>query len=108
MKRKKLNDFVRGWFIGNFEPSLLKTEDFEVGIRCFKKGEKADAHYHKQGREYNCLISGKMTMHGEEINAGELYVIEPWEVANPVFLEDCMVMAIKIPGAPNDKFVVKE
>ena len=26
----KLSDYVRGYFIGNFEPSLLRTKDFEV------------------------------------------------------------------------------
>ena len=28
----KLSDTHRGWVIGDFEPSLLKTKDFEVGI----------------------------------------------------------------------------
>jgi len=39
MKLHKLDDMVRGWFIGNFEPSVLKTKKFEVGILSHKKNE---------------------------------------------------------------------
>ena len=36
----------RGWFIGDFEPSVLKTKDFEVGVLVHPKGEKWPAHFH--------------------------------------------------------------
>ena len=45
----KLSDTYRGWVIGDFEPSLLKTKDFEVGILTHLKGEQWPAHYHKKG-----------------------------------------------------------
>ena len=35
----KLSDTTRGWVIGDFEPSLLKTKDFEVGILTHLKDE---------------------------------------------------------------------
>jgi quercetin dioxygenase-like cupin family protein len=108
MKIKKLKDFKRGWFIGDFEPSLLKTKDFEIGIGHHKKGEKWDVHYHKQGTEYNYLISGKMVIQDKEINAGDLFIIEPWEIADPEFLEDCHVVVVKVPGRSNDKFIVNK
>ena len=43
MKIKKINDMWRGWFIGDFEPSVLKTKEFEVGVLTHKKGEKQQA-----------------------------------------------------------------
>ena len=32
MKKYKLSEFKDGWIVGNFEPSILKTKDFEVAI----------------------------------------------------------------------------
>ena len=57
MNISRITDYVRGWFIGNFEPSLLKTPHFEVGVLNHKKGEYWAPHYHKESIEYNvCLL----------------------------------------------------
>ena len=32
MQRFKLEDFIRGWFIGDFTPSIFRTQNFEVGV----------------------------------------------------------------------------
>ena len=106
MKKYNLSDFWRGWFIGNFEPSLLKTEQFEVGYLHHPKGEIWPDHYHKLGTEYNLLVKGKMKLNGIEICEGELFVIEPYEVAAPDFLEDCYIVCIKSPGPAKDKYIV--
>ena len=39
MNSYKLEDFTKGWFIGNFEPTLF-NDDFEVGIKEYKSGDK--------------------------------------------------------------------
>jgi len=44
----KITDYFRGWFIGDFENSVLRTKDFEVGLLTHKKGEVWPAHYHKE------------------------------------------------------------
>lgn len=106
MKRHKLEDFWRGWIIGNFEPSLLKTEAFEVGVLTHKKGEVWPKHYHKVGTEFNVLLEGKMIIQGQEINKHDVFVFEPNEVADPEFLEDCVVVCIKTPSLPGDKYEV--
>lgn len=33
IKKFDLESMFKGWFIGNFEPSLFKTNDVEVGIK---------------------------------------------------------------------------
>jgi hypothetical protein len=33
MKISKLKDMFRGWVVGNFEPSLYKTDDVEVAVK---------------------------------------------------------------------------
>ena len=41
MKIHKLKNFTRGWLIGDFEPTILATKDFEFMVRHYKKGDKA-------------------------------------------------------------------
>jgi quercetin dioxygenase-like cupin family protein len=102
----KLSDMHRGWFIGNFEPSLHKTPDFEVGVLTHLKGEKWDAHYHKLGTEFNVLVKGSMKVCDTELTAGDTFVIEPYEIADPIFYEDCTIVCVKIPSNTNDKYKV--
>jgi quercetin dioxygenase-like cupin family protein len=106
MKKHNLKDFWRGWVIGNFEPSILKTQDFELAILKHAKGEHWQRHYHKLGTEYNILLEGKMLICGEEINSGEIFVIYPDEISDPVFLEDCTIVCVKTPSMPGDKYEV--
>jgi quercetin dioxygenase-like cupin family protein len=108
MNVAKITDYVRGWFIGNFEPTLLKTPDFEVGVLTHKKGEYWAPHYHKESVEYNVLISGKMIVQEREINSGDIFVFEKGEVADPIFLEDCILAVVKTPSIPSDKFEVEK
>ena len=39
MKTARLDDMVKGWFIGNFDPSLAKTEDVEVAVKRYDRGD---------------------------------------------------------------------
>ena len=103
-----IKNMFRGWFIGNFEPSLLKTSAFEVGVLKHTKGEYWSPHYHKESIEYNVLISGKMVVQGKELNSGDVFVFDKGEIADPVFLEDCTLVVVKIPSIPSDKFEVEQ
>jgi len=104
MKITKLTDYKAGWFVGNFEPTAHKTKDFEVGTTIHPKGSEWPKHYHKKSREINYLIRGKMLIQDQEIVGGDVFVFEPYEVADPIFLEDCEVLVIKTPSVPGDKF----
>jgi len=102
----KLSDYIRGWFIGDFKPTVLRTKDFEVGVLTHKKDEKWPAHYHKQSIEYNVLVSGKMIVQGKELNSGDIFVFDKGEIADPVFVEECTIVCVKVPSIPSDKFEV--
>lgn len=106
MLKEKLSNMTRGWFIGDFEPSLLKTKDFEVGILTHKKGEEWPKHYHKIATEYTVLLSGSMTICGELIEPGTIFILEPNEIADPIFHEDCTVIVVKTPSVIGDKYVI--
>jgi len=106
MKKQRIENMWRGWFIGNFEPSVLKTDQFEVGILLHKKGEVWPAHYHKEATEYNVLLDGRMRIAGEVLEAGDIFWFEPGDVADPEFLEDCRVCVVKRPSIIGDKYEV--
>lgn len=108
MKIQKLSEMHRGWFIGNFLPSIYKTEKFEVGVLTHKKDEQWPAHYHKVATEINVLIKGKMIACEQELSEGDIFVIEPNVVVDPVFLEDCTIVCVKIPSDTKDKYFVNE
>lgn len=106
MKIVKQNYWPGGWFVGNFEPSILKTELFEICFKQHPKGEKWPPHYHKLATEYNYLLHGKMCVQNEILNAGDVFVIEKNEIADPTFLEDCELIVVKVPSVLNDKYNV--
>jgi len=108
MKITKITDYERGWFIGNFEPTILRTKDFEVGLLRHKKGELWAAHYHKDSTEYNVLVTGKMIIQGHELSDGDIFILQKGEIADPVFLDDCIVVCVKVPSIPSDKFEVQQ
>jgi len=103
MKVEKLNNFFRGWFIGDFEPAMYRTDKFEVGFLTHKKGEEWPAHYHT-GTEINYLVSGRMRMQDTFLESGDVFMFGPYEVANPEFLTDCEVVVVKTPSIPGDKY----
>ena len=108
MEIKRIEDMIGGWFIGNFEPSVLKTSDFEVGYKFHPKGEKWDKHYHKKALEITYLIRGKMKIQDKVLTSGDIFTIFPYELADPVFLEDCEVIIVKMPSVVGDKYNIKE
>lgn len=106
MKTYKLEEFKRGWIIGNFEPSIIKTEQFEVGVLTHKKGEVWPKHYHVIAVEYNVLLEGKMKIADKILEKNDVFVFEKNEIADPVFLEDCKVLCVKVPSVIGDKYEV--
>ena len=106
MKKSNITLMKRGWFIGDFEPSILKTSEFEVGFLHHKKGEIWPAHYHQHMREINLLTKGAMRICGQDIVAGDIFVIEKNEIADPIFYEDCEIVCVKIPSIVGDKVEV--
>ncbi len=103
IKKYNLNEMFRGWFIGNFEPSVFKSSCIEVGYLFHKKGEIWNVHYHNNLIEVNLLVKGKMILNNMEINENEIFVINQKEIACPIFLEDCNIVCIKIPNIVGDK-----
>lgn len=100
-----INDFVRGWFIGGFEPTLFKTTDVEVAVQYFEKGDKEASHCHKIATEITMIVSGKAKMKEYILEAGDILRIEPGEYTDFEALENTITTVIKLPGVLNDKYL---
>ena len=98
----------KGWFVGNFEPSLYKTNAVEVAVKTYKKGDQEAAHYHKIATEITVITQGRVRMNGVEYGAGDIIVMEPNESTDFECLENgTQNVVVKIPGANDDKYEVK-
>ncbi|ADD69441.1 conserved hypothetical protein [Denitrovibrio acetiphilus DSM 12809] len=107
MKISKLDDMFKGWFVGNFDPTLLKTNDVEVAVKSYKKGDYEEAHFHKIATEITVIVSGKVKMNGQTYVAGDIIVIEPNESTDFEALEESVNVVVKHPGANDDKYLVE-
>ena len=103
MKTFNLEDFIGGWFIGNFSPSLFSNRDFEVAVKYFKKDETEQAHFQKIATEITVVISGEIKINEKEFRQGSIILLEPYEVAAFVCVQDCALVCVKWPSLPSDK-----
>ena len=65
MQKFRFDEMTRGWFIGDFLPSALRTKDFEVGLVKHKKGDTWDKHYHEHVTEVSLFLKGKVRVNDE-------------------------------------------
>ena len=107
MKKFRIEDMFRGWFIGDFEPTAFKTKNFEVGVVHHKKGEIWDKHYHKLATEITVILEGKVKINEEIYVKGDVFIIEPNEVVLPHFLEETRIVVVKTISDVNDKYIVE-
>jgi quercetin dioxygenase-like cupin family protein len=106
MEVKHISQFQGGWLVGNFDSAIAKSKECEVCYKFHNKGQRWPTHIHKIATEINYLIRGRMIVGGKELHAGHVFIIRPYEKADPQFLEDCELIVIKMPSVPGDKYEV--
>jgi len=106
MRTARIEEMTKGWFVGDFSPTLQSTRDVEVAVKHYRAGEKEAAHFHKIAREFTVVVTGSIRMSGRDFHAGDIIVIEPGEATDFQALTDAVTTVVKIPGAPNDKYPI--
>lgn len=107
MKTAKLKDYIRGWFVGNFDPSLIKTENLEVAVKEYRKGEYDPLHFHKISTEITVVVTGSVKMKGKKYYKGDMIILEPDDISDLESLEDNTVtVVVKVPSANKDKYIL--
>ncbi|MGU3469171.1 hypothetical protein ACLBXO_30465 [Methylobacterium sp. C33D] len=105
MKFAHLSEMTGGWFVGDFQPSVLGTSAFEAGIKKYKAGDIDAKHFHKIATEITVIISGRAEMAGREVSEGDIIVVEPNDIIQFKALTDVALAVIKTPSVKNDKYV---
>jgi quercetin dioxygenase-like cupin family protein len=108
MQIHNIEKFVRGWFIGNFEPSLFKTDLFEVCYKKFKAGDTESKHYHRIATEYTLVTNGRIAINDVQYVEGDIIEVNPTDVVKFVAITDSSIIAVKIPCVKDDKYEIIE
>jgi hypothetical protein len=108
MKVSSLEAMTRGWFVGDFEPTLYRTAGVEVAVKRYAAGDREARHLHRVATELTAVVSGRVRMDGRELGPDDIVVLAPGEASDFLALTDATVVAVKVPGAPDDKFLVED
>lgn len=108
MMKSNLNEMIKGWFIGNFNPSLFNTNEVEVAVKRYEKGEYENRHFHKIATEFTVIIEGEAELNGVIYKKDDIIVIKPFEATDFKAVKDTVTVVVKIPGANNDKYAEGE
>lgn len=106
MEIYSLDKMIKGWFIGNINPTVLTTEDCEVAVKSYKSGDSEETHFHKIATEITVIISGRVRIGNHDLSAGDIIKILPNEAVDFYCYEDAITTVVKIPGALNDKYIL--
>lgn len=103
---QNLKDMIGGWFVGNFEPCVMKTEDFEVAVKEYRAGDKEQEHLHKVAVELTVIVRGKVKMNSVEYAEGDIIQIDPGNSTDFEAIEDSITVVVKQPSVKGDKYLL--
>ncbi|MBS1970394.1 MAG: hypothetical protein JSU04_08800 [Bdellovibrionales bacterium] len=107
MNTYDISKMTKGWFIGDFQPNVFHSKDFEVAVKYYKAGDKEGKHLHKISTEYTMIASGRVKMNSITYAAGAIIEIQPNEATDFEALEDTITVVVKVPSSQNDKYLVE-
>jgi len=105
MSKTNLKDFTKGWIVGNFTPTLLDTNDFEVAIKRYNIGDYEQVHHHKISTEITVVVEGEVEMNGTKYIKDDIITIQPNESTDFKCITDVVTVVIKTPSVNNDKYI---
>ncbi len=94
----------KGWLIGDFEPSMIRTTDFEFAVQHYRAGDVEAFHYHKIATELTVIVTGTVEMSSKRFYAGDAILLEPGEGVDFKAITDVTTAVIKIPSVKDDKY----
>jgi len=99
-----LDNMVKGWFVGNFSPTALRTQAAEVAVKRYKAGEHESAHFHKVATEITVILEGTVEMCGRRLNHGDIIKLSPGEATSFTAITDAITVVVKLPSILDDKY----
>ncbi len=106
MKTYDLQNMIKGWFVGDFDPVVLRSSDFEVAVKYYKAGDVESLHVHKIAKEITVVVEGTVIMNGKTFKKGEIILLEPGEPTDFKVVDDAITVVVKTPSAKADKYLL--
>ena len=103
----RLEEMTRGWFVGDFQPTMLATEDVEVAIRHHPAGSAEASHFHKIATEITVILKGEARMLDRVFREGDIIKLLPGTTTSFEAISDVTTVVVKFPGAKNDKYLAQ-
>ena len=104
MRIFRLHEMVKGWFVGNFQPSVIQTDDFEAAVKEYRAGDIEKKHYHKIAQEVTVVVDGQVSMGGKKFQKGDIIHLAPGETVDFKAITDATTVVIKTPSVTGDKY----
>lgn len=105
MKTYRLDEMTKGWFVGNFDPAVLKTDAAEVAVKSYTAGTLEPKHFHKVAPEVTLIVSGQVRMNDAHYGAGDIILIEAGEATDFEAITDTTTVVVKLPSVAGDKYI---
>ena len=100
-----LSDMKAGWFIGNFEPAVVRTAHVEVAVKRYPKGFVDEAHYHRISTEITVIVSGRAKFNGQVCDQGSVVLVPPGLTVLFEAIDDVVTTVVKLPSVAADKYL---
>jgi quercetin dioxygenase-like cupin family protein len=104
MQITRLENYTKGWVVGDFEPNVIKTKDFEFAVKFYEQGDKEQNHIHKVAKEITVIVNGEFKMNQQNLKAGDVVYLAPGEAADFECLSKGSTAVIKTPSVQGDKY----
>lgn len=106
MKQFNLENMIKGWFVGDFNPVVWNSKDFEIAIKYYKSGDREAKHVHHLAKELTTVVTGKVKMNDQIFIKGDIITLEEGEPTDFEALEDTITVVVKTPSVKNDKHLI--
>lgn len=105
MKTDKLDNYTRGWLVGNYTPSLY-NKNYELGFKYYNKGDYEKSHNHLLSDEVTVILFGEVEMNNVSYIKGDIVVQEKGEFTDFRCISDMAIVGVYRPDGsfPNDKY----
>lgn len=105
LTKVRVEDFMGGWLVGDFIPSIFQSKDLEVGIKSFSAGDTEPEHYQMIATEVTVVIKGRCLLAGEQLDSGDVLIIPPGMSGHFRAETDVVLLVLKNPSLPQDKMM---
>jgi quercetin dioxygenase-like cupin family protein len=101
--RARLEDFVGGWIVGDFSPSIFKSRELEVGLKILDAGYSEPEHFQRKATEVTLVIEGECWLNGEKLRSGDIMIVPPGIAGEFYAKTNTTLLVLKAPSLPKDK-----